>query len=73
MRRAEWMKVSRYGHLRFAPAYTPCSPVGLHAPVLAPPSHGVLPLQRPRESVVACFLMAGREEEERPEDLERLP
>ena len=43
--RAEWMKVLRYGHLRSAPvvvdvlcthgvgtAYTPCSPVCLHAP-----------------------------------------
>ena len=45
VRRAEWMTVSRYGHLQSAPvvvgvgytqgvgtAYTPCSPVVLHAP-----------------------------------------
>ena len=45
MRRAEWMTVLRYGHLRSAPvvvdagktqgvgtAYTPCNAVVLHAP-----------------------------------------
>ena len=45
VRRAEWMTVSRYGHLRSAPtlvtqgvgtACTPCSAVALQAPVLAP-------------------------------------
>ena len=69
--RAEWMKVLRYGHLRSAPvvvdawcthgvgtAYTPCSPVCLHAPFGAPPrwlcasptsSQRVARLQRLRE------------------------
>ena len=57
-RRAEWMTVLRYGHLRSAPvvvgvgytqgvgtAYTPCSAVVLHAPKQGA-SDGFVPLQR---------------------------